>query len=131
MSWLLYPYPFQLFIHLPSYHLIVQGASLNRAILKVLWTVNYCIYLVNTYKYSVNLKAFGFPQFNSIYFPKITSVRWPTFCFRHSVSLFPKSLTTLCSISTWIHSTSSQIQCFNSWTVWGAGTLKTSDFRYP
>jgi hypothetical protein len=71
----------------------------------------------NTYKYSVNIKPFGFPQFNSlkteVSFPKITSIRW----FRHSVGLILKSLITSCGISTGIHSTSSRIRCFNSWTV--------------
>ena len=32
--------------------------------------------------------------------------------------------------STGIRLTSSWIRCFNSWTVWGAGALKTWDFRY-
>jgi len=49
----------------------------------------------------------------------------------HSVSLLRTSRITLWSISTGICLTSCWILCFNSWTVWGAGALKTWDLRYP
>ena len=65
------------------------------------------------------------------YFLKITSFVWPPFCSRHFASLLRMSPITLWSISQGINLTSCWIQCFNSWTVWGAEALKTWDFRYP
>jgi hypothetical protein len=54
-----------------------------------------------------------------------------TIPLRQSVSLLRTSPITLWSISTGIRLTSCWIRCFNSWTMWGAGALKTWDFRYP
>ena len=133
----------------------VQGESVNRAILKTSWTVNAFIYLVLThmntiyiyiyiyiytyiYIYIKNLDFFQF-QFNPFnkhwkqksYYPKTTSFRWPPFRSRHSVRLLRTSPIALWRICKGIPLTSCWIWCFNSWTVKGAGPLKTSDFRYP
>ena len=101
------------------------------------------LFSFNTYEHNVYIKEFRFfhfefnPFYNlthwkqKSYFPKITSFRWPPFCFRHSVSLLRTSPITIWSMSTGIHVTSCWIWCFNSWTVWGAGVVKTWDFRYP
>ena len=101
------------------------------------------LFSFNTYEHNVYIKEFRFFQFkfntfNNLtywkqksYFLKITSFRSPPFRFRHSVSLLQTSPISLWSISTGIHLTSCRIRCFSSWTVWGAGALKISDFRYP
>jgi len=101
------------------------------------------LFSFNTYEHNVYIKEFRFFQFQcntfnylthwkqKSYFPKITSFRWPPFCSRYSVSLLGTSPITLWSISTGIRLTSCWIRCFNPWTVWGAGVLKTWDFRYP
>ena len=101
------------------------------------------LFSFNTYERNVYIKEFTFCQFqfnpfNSLtrwkqksHSPKVTSFRWPPFSSRQSVSLLRTSPITLWSISTGIRLTSCWIRCFNSWTVWGAGVLKTWDFRYP
>ena len=101
------------------------------------------LFSFNTNEHNVYIKEFRFFQFqfntfNNLthwkqksYFLKITSFRWPPFHSRHSVSLLWTSPITLRSISTGICLTSYWIQCFNSWTVWGAGALKTWNFRCP
>jgi len=95
------------------------------------------LFSFNTYEHNVYIKEFRFFhfQFNPFknlthwkqksYFPKLTSFRWRPFRFRHSVSLLRTPPITVWSISTGICATSCWIRCFNSWTVWGAGALKT------
>ena len=101
------------------------------------------LFSFNTYKHNVYIKEFRFfhfqfNPFNNLthwkqksYFPKITSFRLPPSHSRHSVSLLRTSPITLSGISTGILVTSCWIRCFNSWTVWGVGDLKTWDFRQP
>jgi len=105
--------------------------------------IHFMVFLDKFYGFSFLMLEFNFCQFKfnpfnyfthwkqKSYFPKITSFIWPPFPSRHSVSLLQTSPITLWSISTGIRLTSCWIRCFNSWTVWGAGILKTWDFRYP
>ena len=100
------------------------------------------LFSFNTYKHNVYITEirffyFQFNPFNNLthwkqksHFPKMPSFRWSPFRCRHSVSLLRMSPITVWSITTGISVTSCWIQCFNTWTVWSAGALKTG-FRQP